>query len=139
DGIALALADLGNQVRARSKDALCVDCDRAIGRKAIAAAVECAKRIEFAHLRFEFGELIGARIWGVGNYEIEAGCQSRAKIASNKCSARCYALTTCIFPRDSKGRRIAVSADRVRVRQFGQERNQNDTRADAEIGDAQSV
>src|SRR5262249_19063197 len=138
-GSALVFADFGNQVRAWSKDALRIDGDRTVGVETIAATIESGPRIEFAHVRLEFSDCVGANIGRVGDDEVATGRERGAKIASYKCCARRNAKMPRIFARNGKGRRIAVGTDRMSVRQFAQECNQNSPRADAEIGDAQGM
>ena len=58
---------------------MCVDGDGAIGRKTVGAAVECAMRIEFAHLRLQLRDFVGANIGRIGDDEVagsplEGGC-----------------------------------------------------------------
>ena len=111
--------------------------DGAIGGKAVGAAVERAAGI-VADLRRKPRDVAARDIGRVGHDQIERPRQRRAEIARRKVRARVQARAAAALSRAvTSASRADVGADAGRVRQFGQERQQERARAGAEIGDAQ--
>ncbi len=138
DGALLSGADLDHQMPAGREQTRRIRGDRAVGRKSVRAAIERVARIVLAHLWRERRDVGARHIGRIGDDEIEWSVERAAVVGREKRRAVAKAKLLCVRRARPRAHPSSMSVPMpLRVRQFGQQRQQDRARTGAEIGDAQ--
>ena len=131
------MSDLDNQRAARTEQTRGFGSDDAVGIEAITAAIECPQRVMIADLDVQAGDIVGRNIGRVRNDKIEVTGQRRGIVAGDEMRATRKTAPFCVAARGAQCSEIDIGGSARRIGQLGEQRQQEGTRAGAEIGDPQ--
>ena len=135
----LRAADLGEDETAGRQNRRSARGNAAIGIEPILAAIKAELGVVRRNLQSKAGKFRMSKIWRIGDDKIEIACDRVQPVAGKERRAGVDAKAFGVLPRDAERGEGQVEADTHRLRQLGEQRQQENAAAGAEIEDPQRV